>query len=224
MDRRELLKMVALLTGGAVVGGELLLSSCNSNTSTAKNEFPPFPWPELKQVNSILTPEQIALLDEIGETIIPATDTPGAKAAEVGKLMNAIVSDCYSANQQKAFTDGIAALQEACKKTNGKNFMECDATQRHSFLVSLEKEAKGYNKTVDDENNKAKKEIPENEFQKKLDFEGKPYHYYTMMKQLTLLGYFTSKIGATQALRHIPVPGKYDGAFPYKKGDKAWAE
>ena len=45
-----------------------------------------------------------------------------------------------------------------------------------------------------------------------------------MMKQLTLMGFFTSKPGATQALRHEPVPGKYDGAFPYKKGDKAWAE
>lgn len=223
MDRRELLRMVALLTGGAVVGGELLLSGCK-NTTTSKNEFPPFPWPELKQMNSILTPEQMALLDEVGETIIPTTDTPGAKAAEVGKLMNAMVSDCYTANQQKAFTDGIVALQEACKKANGKSFMDCDAKQRHNFLVSLEKDAKKFNKAVDDENNKARKEIPESEFQKMLDFESKPYHYYTMMKQLTLLGYFTSKVGATQALRHVPVPGKYDGAYPYAKGDKAWAE
>jgi hypothetical protein len=44
------------------------------------------------------------------------------------------------------------------------------------------------------------------------------------MKQLTLLGFFTSEPGATKALRHIAVPGKYDGALPYKKGDKAWAE
>jgi hypothetical protein len=44
-----------------------------------------------------------------------------------------------------------------------------------------------------------------------------------MMKQLTLFGFFTSKEGATQALRYIAVPGHYDGAYPYKKGDKAWA-
>ena len=50
-----------------------------------------------------------------------------------------------------------------------------------------------------------------------------PNYYYTMMKQLTLLGYFNSKEGATQALRYLPVPGKYDGSYPYKKGDKAWA-
>jgi hypothetical protein len=44
-----------------------------------------------------------------------------------------------------------------------------------------------------------------------------------MMKQLTLFGYFTSKEGATQALRYKAVPGKYEGCIDYKKGDKAWA-
>jgi hypothetical protein len=44
-----------------------------------------------------------------------------------------------------------------------------------------------------------------------------------MMKELSVLGYFSSKEGATQALRYLPIPGKYDGSFPYKKGDKAWA-
>ena len=48
-------------------------------------------------------------------------------------------------------------------------------------------------------------------------------HYFGMMKQLTLWGYFTSKPGATQALRYVAVPGRYEGCIPYKKGDKAWA-
>jgi len=44
-----------------------------------------------------------------------------------------------------------------------------------------------------------------------------------MLKALTLLGYFTSEIGCTQAMRYLPVPGKYDGDYPYRQGDKAWA-
>ena len=44
-----------------------------------------------------------------------------------------------------------------------------------------------------------------------------------MMKELTLLGFFTSEIGATKALRYVAVPGKYVGCIPYNKGDKAWA-
>ncbi|MCX6949827.1 MAG: gluconate 2-dehydrogenase subunit 3 family protein, partial [Opitutae bacterium] len=49
-----------------------------------------------------------------------------------------------------------------------------------------------------------------------------PPHYFKLYKQLTLLGYFTSEIGATQALRYLEVPGAYRGNDPYRKGDRAW--
>lgn len=221
MERRELLKMIAVLTGGAVIGGDIFLSSCNNNDSFA-NKFEPFPWPALQQPGAFLNAEQIALLDEVADTIIPATDTPGAKAAEAGKFMNAIVGDCYTPGQQQAFTAGITTLQEACKKATGKTFMECDAKQRHDFLVSLEKEAKAFNQKTDTEEAALRKAAEAKGWQDKLNFEALPRHYYTMMKQLTLWGYFSSKVGATEALRYNPVPGKYDGALPYKKGDKAW--
>jgi hypothetical protein len=204
MDRRELLKMIAVLTGGAVIGGEVFLSGCKTNTSGG----------------TTFSAENIALLDEVGETIIPATDTPGAKAAKVGECMKTIVTDCYTEAQQKIFTEGMAGLDEACKKLNGKTFMDCTAEQRKAFLITLEKEAKEFNKQRD-EKDKAAKEKARLEMDP--DYVGSPSHYYTMMKQLTLMGYFTSEIGSKQALRFLPIPGKYDGAFPYKKGDKAWA-
>lgn len=196
MERRELLKQIAILTGGAFIGGELFLAGCKSGSS----------------MEAGFTPTTVALLDEVGETIIPATKTPGAKAAQVGEFMKVFVTDCYTKNDQAAFTKGIVQLDEACNKANGKSFMDCDAKQRHDFLVSLEKEAKTFNEAVNKEN------------EGKKDEEKKPVHYYTMMKQLTLLGFFTSKTGATETLRHQAVPGRYDGAFPYKKGDRAWAE
>lgn len=51
----------------------------------------------------------------------------------------------------------------------------------------------------------------------------KASRFFKMVKDLTVFGYFTSEIGCTQALRYEAVPGRYDGAYPYKKGDKAWA-
>lgn len=48
-------------------------------------------------------------------------------------------------------------------------------------------------------------------------------HFFPMMKQLTLWGYFTSEPGATKALRYNPIPGEYIGCVPYEAGDKAWA-
>lgn len=195
MDRRELLKSIALLTGGVVIGGDLFLTGCKAGNSS----------------DAGFTQENIALLDEVAETIIPATSTPGAKAAKVGEFMKIFVSDCYTADQQKAFTSGIGQLNKGCEAMHKKPFMECNAQQRKDFLITLEKEAKSFNDNL----------MKQNEGKDNRDI---PLHYYTMMKQLTLLGFFTSKTGGTETLRHVPIPGKYDGALPYKKGDKAWLE
>jgi hypothetical protein len=212
MNRRDLLKQIALLTGGAVIGGELFLAGCKTGA----------------KADAGFSAAHISLLDEVAETIIPATSTPGAKAAQVGEFMKVMVTDCYTQRQQDAFMNGITTLDEACKKMHSKSFMECAAEQRKAFLVNLEKEAKEFNTKRDEtdgplreEHKKKNEALP---WKDQTEFEGSPGHYYTMMKQLTLLGFFTSKTGMTETLRHIPVPGKYDGAFPYAKGDKAWAE
>ncbi|MEI9807428.1 MAG: gluconate 2-dehydrogenase subunit 3 family protein [Bacteroidota bacterium] len=206
MDRRELLKKVALLTGGVVIGSEFFLSGC---TAGGKAE-------------AGFTPSNIAFLDEVGETILPATSSPGAKAAQVGEFMKVFVTDCYTKEQQDAFLKGINELDKTAETMHGKSFMDCSPEQRHSLLLSVEKEAKLHNENVEKQNNRSREDLKEQN--KENDFVALPNHYYTMMKQLTLLGFFTSKPGSTQALRHMPVPGKYDGALPYKKGDKAWAE
>jgi hypothetical protein len=44
-----------------------------------------------------------------------------------------------------------------------------------------------------------------------------------MLQDLTVLGYFTSEIGATKQLRYYEVPGRFDPCIDYKPGDKAYA-
>lgn len=211
MDRRELLKMIAALTGGAVIGGEIFLSSgCKTSDSTTVNGF---------------SQDDVALLDEVAETILPKTNTPGAKDAEVGKFMTAMVNDCYEPKERETFHEGIKKLNEAGENKYKAKFVTLTTEQKHDLLVSLDKEAKEYQtkkSAFDGEQNaKAKSELDKGNpnFKK----ETMAPHYFTMMKQLTLLGFFTSKPGATQALRYIAVPGRFDGAMPYKKGDRAWA-
>lgn len=147
--------------------------------------------------DGLFAADDITYLDEIAETIIPTTNTPGAKAAKVGAFMTVMVNDCYDENDQKTFKEGMKLLNDASQKKFSKSFMEADANQRKELLTEIDKEAKDYTKNKKDND---------------------PKHYFRMMKELTLLGYFTSEIGATQALRYLPVPGKYDGSFPYKKG------
>lgn len=211
MNRRELLKMIAAVTGTAVIGGDLLLMGCKSGSDTSL-EF---------------TEKQIALMDEIGETIIPATDTPGAKAARIGEFMKVIVNDCYRPEEQNIFKEGLISVEKLAKKEYGKSYMDMDARQRHDLLVMLEKEAKAYNqkRDLDDKIRKEAFEKSNNglPWKDRKDFQPTPSHYYTMLKQITLWGYFTSEIGMTKALRHLPVPGHYDGSMAYN-GEKAWSE
>jgi len=85
MERRELIKSIALLTGVAVVGGEFFLTGCKSAAGPV----------------SAFTPATIALLDEVAETIIPTTDTPGAKAAQTGAFMKIMIEDCYTKEETR---------------------------------------------------------------------------------------------------------------------------
>lgn len=211
MERRELLRLIALATGTALIGGELFLTGCKTDPKIGGSTF---------------NDEDRLFLDEVSETIIPTTKSPGAKAAEVGKFMTVMVNDCYDQKDQEAFHAGIKKLDEACDKMHGHGFMKATPEQRTQLLTALDKEAKDYQANTKGPFDKAENEKAKQEGDKGSVYEKQKMsaHYFTMMKQLTLLGYFTSKVGMNQALRHEPVPGRYDGAYPYKKGDRAWAE
>jgi archaellum component FlaD/FlaE len=210
MDRRELLKMIAALTGGIVIGGEVFLSGCKTNNTEASGDF---------------SKDDIAFLDEVAETILPKTNTPGAKDVAAGQFMTVIVNDCYDQKEQETFHKGIKQLDEASVNTYKEKFMKLTPQQRHELLVTLDKEAKEFQKkkTVFDKDQADKLKTATVNGNKDFKKETMPAHYFTMMKQLTLLGFFTSKPGATQALRYVAVPQRYDGCIPYAKGEKAWA-
>ena len=154
------------------------------------------PEHQIKDLN--FTPEDLAFLDEIGETIIPTTDTPGAKATKIGEFMQMMVKDCYDADQQKAFIDGLNTLRKDFSTEKGGDFMTASAEDRLAFLNAMQEKFKASGE------------------------ERQPI-VINMLRDLTVLGYFTSEIGATQALRYEEVPGRYEGCIDYKKGDKAWA-
>jgi hypothetical protein len=191
MNRRDAIARVSLLLGGTILGAEVFLSGCTNP-----------PEQKLGGMGANFSNTDIAFLDEVAETILPKTDTPGAKDAKVGDFMARIVKDCYTQADQQVFVDGLQKLDDASKKKNGKSFPDATPEQRHDLLVDLDKESKEYGK------NKKKDD---------------PQHYFRMMKELTLWGYFTSEPGATKALRYVAVPGKYEGCIDYKKGEKAWA-
>lgn len=184
MDRRDALKRMVLMMGGTMVGANVILTGCAPEDKIEGLEF---------------SDRDIAFLDEVGETIIPTTDTPGAKAAEIGSFMVLMVKDTYRKEEQEIFVDGVNTLRKDFKDQAGRDFVEASQEERLDFLNQINEKAKG--------------EAEEREGP----------HYINMLKDLTVLGYFTSEIGATKALRYVETPGRYDPCVDYEKGDKAFA-
>lgn len=201
LDRREAIRRVSLLLGGvAFVGGTGLLEACAKERSAASDTMATNAGPQ--PIGSFSVADQ-AFLDEVAETILPTTAaSPGAKAAKTGPFMALMVTDCYEPKDQQIFREGMRSLDAACEKMHGTGFMRASAEQRAAILTALDREAMDYMAA------------------RKPDA---PTHYFRMMKELALLGFFTSEIGCTQALRYKESPGPFEGCVPYKKGERAWA-
>lgn len=185
MDRREVLRRVAILTGATVVGGELfLLTGCKSDSTSS--------GAAAATSTASFSKEHINLLQEIGSIILPAPQgSIGAKDVGIGEFMAKMVTDCYQPDNAKIFIEGLNKI--------ATSFSKASPEQKVTFLTEVDKEAREYNKS-----------------KKKED----ATHYFTMMRQLTILGFATSKEGATQVYNWVPVPGKFDANYKYKKGDK----
>lgn len=183
MNRRDAVKRVATIVGGTLTipAAAGILSGCEADTSPD--------WiPEFFSV------EQADLVAEIADLIIPDTDTPGAKAALVHRLIDRLMAQHFDKKHQDHFLAGLDAINQA----GGAPFLSLDQEKQVSTLMAAEQEALGKRNTS-------------------------PKPFFLMMKELTLLGYFTSEAGASQALTYVHIPGNYDGCVPLQEGQKAWA-
>jgi len=245
IDRREAIKRVGVMLGGvALVGGTNLLTACEKAGTPARETAaaaPPAPF----------TTQEVAYLDEIAETILPQTKTPGAKAAKTGAFMALMVTDGYSPADQRTFRDGMRAVNEATQQAHKVDFMAATPEQRLAVLTRLDRDQKRH-MDARDAAVRAKRGLPPVPVPAEAGPPGKegdaylsdqrqenaptgkanpapaitadsPAHYFRMMKELALLGYFTSEIGCTQAQRYEETPGRWEPCVPYTKGDAAWA-
>jgi hypothetical protein len=187
MTRREALTRIAYLMGGTLIATGPFLAG------TRLEGKPPL-------AAAGFTKDDLALMDEIGETIIPTTDTPGAKAAHIGAFMALMVADCYDDAHQTLFQVGLKKIDETSHARFGKSFRQASPAQRTDLLNALDVEQK--------------------DVQRKKNWDELP-HYFRLVKELTLVGYFTSEIGASQTLSYVEIPGRLDGNVLYKKGDRA---
>jgi len=211
MNRRDALMRVALVAGATAslpALADTLEASATRRALTGKPVF--------------FTADQDATIAELADTIIPTTKTPGAKAAKVNEIIDIIVKDCYREPEQKAFVEGLARTNKLSQDAYGKAFAQLDGTQRIDIVKKLEAEARQQRADMANAK-KVQAGAGQNDVQMPKEKQKSIAPFFTMMKDLTLTGYFTSEIGATQALEYVAVPGRYDGCVPLKPGQKAWA-
>jgi gluconate 2-dehydrogenase gamma chain len=192
MDRREALRKTALLMGAAVSATALagIMQGCKAT-------------PELTYVPSFFTEEQARIVSELAQTIIPKTDTPGAKEAGVPGFIDQILKECYKKEDQDKFITGLTEFEAAAKAGHGDSFIYLDAEKQLAFVKAQNEAAVT-----------AVKADP-----------SQPRPFILTAKELTLLGFFTSEPGATQVLQYEAVPGSYKGCIPLSEAGngKTWA-
>ena len=196
LTRREAIRRVSALLGGtALVGQAAMLAGCEDESAARAATQ--------DGDGGLFSSADIELLAEIADTILPETGTPGAKEAGVGPFIVRMVTDTYYPDEQKVFLDGLETLNEECRTQHGKAFMAASADERLALCQRLDQEQLDYM------------------WKKPEDV---PAHYFRMLKELTLVGYFTSEIGYTQAMRYVETPGRWDPCAPLEPGGTIWAD
>lgn len=176
MERRVALRNIAFIVGSAIM---LPSWACNSSSSGSYS------------AGELITGTDNPLLASVVDTIIPATDTPGAKALGVTALVQKILADCYEKEVVGSFAKGINWVNDKAKADNGKPFTDCTEVQRLSILEQAQ--------AADPATDQAK--------------------FIKMAKELTILGYTSSEYVVTRINKYVMMPGHYYGNVPLNYGD-----
>ena len=191
MTRRQALRRTAGLLGGVISmpvwSG--VLSGCTADGGAD--------WSPV-----ILSPGQNEMVTLLAERIIPATDTPGAQAANVNRFIDKMVGESFLPEDRDRFMEGLTAFDKRCQDVHDTSFVDATEEQQVALIAEVDDETFGDDAPAPD---------PENP------------SFFRMMKELVVVGYYTSEIGASQELKINIVPGYYDGDVPYEEIGRTWA-
>ena len=153
----------------------------------------------LNWVPQTLTEDEALLVEAACERILPSGDTPGATEATVVKFVDQMVAEFYLPEDQQHFKLGMEELEAQSQSAMSKSFVDASPSEQDQLLQQLAEAAKV--KTS----------------------EG-PKHFFLMLRELTVLGFFTSEVGATQVLNYDEIPGGFQGCQTLESvGGKTWA-
>jgi glucoside 3-dehydrogenase (cytochrome c) hitch-hiker subunit len=193
ISRRDALGQIALLLGAAISAPTLagVLGPATRRGWMAAQNWTP----------RALSPDQLELVAVMADHILPATDTPGARAAGVHRFVDVLLSDHYPVEERDRFLAGLADVDQRARARHSTTFVACKPAEQVAILTALDEEA----------------------FPEGTEATAPPQGwFFHRLKEVTLVGYYTSQIGATTEL-HVTPFGSYRGDIPYTAVGRAWA-
>jgi hypothetical protein len=181
LTRRE------LLGGFAVLGLNSLVPMLLSDTRV------------LAAGRETLADSQRALLGAVVDTIIPATDTPGALGAGVLDFVDRMVAQWLHEAERARFLAGMTRFDRAVRQAEGKPFTALAPPEQLTVLTRMAAE----------------------EAATKADTQADTGPFIAQIRALTIFGYYTAEVGASQELQLNLVPGSYEPCRHIAAGEHA---
>ncbi len=199
LNRRETLKRITLALGGALSAPALLGLMSGARAGASEAGWKP----------KFLSASQAALVTEVADIFIPRTDTPGAKDVGIAAFIDSMLREVYSEKDQRRFVEGLATFARPAGSKSGIDFLKLGARERVARVREAHAAA-----------------IEQSRRQPLAAGGEAQLPFILMLKELTLIGFFTSEAGATQVLQHVAVPGALRACIPLSEAGngKTWAE
>jgi hypothetical protein len=199
MNRRQALKSIGVAAALPLSSSELfaLGRTAHAHVQAAQGGD--------RYIFQSLDNEQSEILSVATELIIPETDTPGARSASVPEFIDAVLTGWFNEDERKRFLRGIRDLDERARAADGVGFPSCANAAQIRILQELEAEALRELGDVEPTRvaRRALQSAP-----------GAPF--FSVLKWLTVFGYYTSAAGMDQELSYVEFPGTYDGCSPLR--------
>jgi len=220
MDRREAVRRAVLLVGGTLSAPAVAAALARGAAAQAAGA---------SSAPGALTPEQLEQVATIAEHIIPATDTPGARAAGVHRFVDVMMTEYYTPAERQRFLAGLAEVEARARREHGKSFLASSAAQQRRLLEQIDEETLPGGRQIAAATAASKETergggglVASGGADDHADASNLRFFFRTM-KDLTIVGYYTSQPGATKELRYVQVPGRFDGCVPLTKIGRSWA-
>ena len=200
MNRRDVLVNFALAASGSVAARLVRAGALDAPT-----------LPSHARRSALSAPQRV-MIDILADLVIPETDTPGAIQAGVPEFIDQIVSTWYTPQERHIFLEGLTELDADCVKRFGRSFAASAASHQSDALSASEARSEAF-RNAQGNPVKGNQDEPDSD---------SPFFY--KLKELTVLGYYTSAVGSTTELNYNPVPGHFDGDIEFNSaGGRQWS-